>query len=91
MAIHPSQNSTLLKGSSKNSGWMASVALDTAMALGVSHWLWEWTAISMSSHGEEMALDGQRVAPHQAQLRDARAGSWSQTHHGWQFHRGYWR
>ena len=49
MAIHPSQNSTLLKGSSKNSGWMASVTLDTAMALGVSYWLWEWTAISMSS------------------------------------------
>ena len=44
-----------------------------------------------AGHGEEMALDGQRVAPHQAQLRDARAGSWSQTHHGWQFHRGYWR
>jgi len=44
-----------------------------------------------AGHVEEMALDGQRVAPHPAQLRDARAGSWSQTHHGWQFHRGYWR
>jgi hypothetical protein len=47
--LNRSQDSTLLSGSSKNTGWIASVALDTAMALGVSHWLWEWTARSMSS------------------------------------------
>jgi hypothetical protein len=36
-ADHDSQYSTLLSGSSMNSGLIDSVALDTAMALGVSH------------------------------------------------------
>ena len=44
-----------------NSGLMLSVAREIAMALGVSHWLWQWTAISMPSPTASRTLANPRA------------------------------